>query len=183
MGKKTNEEKLKILQERLATIQKNQDITSETKEKEKNKEETENTKIQSDSVPRKGNGGLKYIIICLSGIFLLTVLGYGGYKLYNNSSESEENNQKLIYNKSVWEGKEGFIVVINSHKEMSNAKAEVKDLRIEGYECNLFYLPTVSNSQDTVFQTFIGPFEFDSEAKEWLNSPKINGQGEIFKLQ
>ena len=73
--------------------------------------------------------------------------------------------------------------MINSHKEMSNAKAEVKDLRIEGYECNLFYLPVVSNSQDSTFQTFIGPFEFDSEAKEWLNSPKINGQGEIFKLQ
>ena len=48
--------------------------------------------------------------------------------------------------------------------------SEVKLLVNEGYNCNVFQLSGVSNSEEEIFQTYIGPFNKLEELNQYLNS-------------
>ena len=101
MSEKTNEEKLKILQERLATIQhkkekEQQSITEKNKPVAPVFKEdlVEKSNIKpSKKEPKEKTNSLKYFII----FFIIALLGYGGFSAYNSinfdklfSSETKE---------------------------------------------------------------------------------------------
>lgn len=121
MSNKTNEEKLRILQERLATIKKNKEKKEEANQKKGKgkkkvapvfKEELVNKpKIDpiSPSPKKKTGDSLKYLIITVA----IVVVGYGAYKMswqfvhaYLHSSNNEEeiiitNKEETITNEEV----------------------------------------------------------------------------------
>ena len=40
----------------------------------------------------------------------------------------------------------------------------------EGYNCNVFQLSGVSNSEEEIFQTYLGPFDKLEEANQYFRS-------------
>ena len=229
MSKKTNEEKLKILQERLSAIKKNQEVKMESK-KEENKKvspvfEEDLVNDQSDNRSKtKKKGGSVWRKLFLLVIF--AIIGTTAYYLYNNNfkiddtihniktdistvsekissmfgnkkSQITEDNlepkiekqkkkkPKIIYEKSAkfWDGKEGFIIILESHEDKSIASKEAQYYTDKGYNCNILNMQSVSSSNYKMHQTFLGPFEFKKEAIQLLKSPEIGGKGKIFKLQ
>ena len=202
MSDKTNEEKLRILKERLATIQQKEEI-NHTEKVERNKpvapvfqEELVNHPNidpieKTPRKPRNNSLGLKYFII-FSIIFLVS---YGGFFAYNNidfnslseSSNSPSMKENIIYNKSSFDG--NFIIVLNTFDEKELANAESQNLTETGYNCNVLQLSGVSNSDKEIFQTYIQGknigvgFETKKEARHYLNSTELISEGGIFKLQ
>jgi len=198
MSERTNEEKLRILQDRLATIQ-NKNETEQQIKTEQNKpvapvfkEELVNQptskpiKIQ-DTKERTFN--FKYFII----FFIITLVGYGGFEVYNTfdfaelfSSEEEQKDEKeteIIYNKSYFDGK-NVIIILNSFTDQNIANAEAQDLSSKGYQCSVLQLSGVSNSTEEIFQTYIGPFNKAEEAKQYLNSTEfVSENGILIELQ
>lgn len=200
MSDKTNEEKLRILQERLAQIQEKKETDQKT-QVENNKhvapvfeEDLVNKKkiepiLPTPRQPRNKSNGIKYFII----FFVLSLFGFGIYQFVDLESifsfkevkeEYEEvlNNKDLVYYKSEFEG--NYIILLNSFVNVIDANAEVNKLVDEGYNCNVFQLSGVSNSEDEIFQTYIGPFNKLEEANQYLKSSEIiQNSGKIITLQ
>ena len=198
MSERTNEEKLRILQDRLATIQNKNEIEQQIKTEQNKpvapvfKEELVN---QPTSKPieiqdtKEQTFNFKYFII----FFIITLVGYGGFEVYNTfdfaelfSSEEEQKDEKeteIIYNKSYFDG-ENVIIILNSFTDQNIANAEAQDLTSKGYKCSVLQLSGVSNSTEEIFQTYIGPFDKAEEAKQYLNSTDfVSENGILIKLQ
>ena len=225
MRDKTNEEKLRILKERLATIQQKEG-TKHIKEVEKDKpiapvfEEdlVDERKPESDYTKKKGSAW-KIIFF----LILFSSLGGFGYYLFNNDfkikptidnikedfdtiskealsffEEEEIDNDKkekkrkkkkdrnqledIIYNKSEFED-QNFIIVLNTFDKQEPANKERDKLTEKGYNCGVYLLAAVSNSEQEVFQTYIGPFNKEGEANQYLNSTDLISKGGVIKLQ
>jgi hypothetical protein len=197
MSEKTNEEKLKILQERLATIQHKKEKEQQSIT-EKNKpvapvfkeELVEQSPIQpSIQEPKEKTNSLKYFII----FFIIALVGYGGFKAYNSinfdklfSSETEEvttdKTKEITYHKSEFNG--NYLIILNSFEDITIANAEVQNYISEGYKCDVFQLSAVSDSKEEIFQTYIGPFNKLQEANQYLNSTiSIKESGKVIELQ
>ena len=191
MSNKTNEEKLRILKDRLADIQqkkeKNQEKEVENKyvapvleeELVNNSEINPIAKTQRQS--KNNSSFIKYFIrffVIMIVITLLGLLGFYGYKnidfnsLLNSEKEKEieKENKEIIYSKSKFDEQGNFIVIINEFEKEEHANAEVQHLINKGFSCDVFYLPGVSNSNKEVFQTYIGPFYKKNEAYQYLKS-------------
>ena len=197
MSNKTNEEKLRILQERLATIQKKKD-TEKQVEVEKTqpvspvfKEELVNqTEIEPISKtprkPRNNNGTFKYFII----FFVITLVGYASTlfidfnSLFSSNETTEENETvtDIVYNKSSFNG--NYLIILNSFEDQNVANAESQKYITDGYNCEVLQLSGVSNSEEEIFQTYIGPFNKLEEANQFLNSTKeVSEIGKVIELQ
>ena len=200
MSDKTNEEKLRILQERLAQIQEKKEIHQKT-QVDNNKhvapvfeEDLVNkTKIEpilpTPREPRNKSNVIKYFIIFL----VLSLFGFGIYQFVDLESifsfkvakeEYEEvlKNKDLVYYKSDFEG--NYIILVNSFDNVIDANTEVKKLVNEGYNCNVFQISGVSNSEEEIFQTYIGPFNKLEEANQYFrSSDMIQNSGKIITLQ
>ena len=197
MSEKTNEEKLKILQERLATIQHKKEKEQQSIT-EKNKpvapvfkeELVEQSPIQpSIQEPKEKTNSLKYFII----FFIIALVGYGGFEAYNSinfdklfSSETEEvttdKTKEITYHKSEFIG--NYLIILNSFEDVTVANAEVLHYISEGYKCDVFQLSGVSDSEEEIFQTYIGPFNKLEEANQYLNSTiSIKESGKVIELQ
>ena len=197
MSEKTNEEKLKILQERLATIQhkkekEQQSITEKNKPLSPvfKEELVEKSPIQpSIKEPKEKTNSLKYFII----FFIIALLGYGGFEAYNSinfvelfSSETKEvttdKTKEITYHKSEFNG--NYLIILNSFEDITIANAEVQNYISEGYKCDVFQLSAVSDSKEEIFQTYIGPFNKLQEANQYLNSTiSIKESGKVIELQ
>ncbi len=197
MSEKTNEEKLKILQERLATIQhkkekEQQSITEKNKPVAPVFKEdlVEKSNIKpSKKEPKEKTNSLKYFII----FFIIALLGYGGFSAYNSinfdklfSSETKEvttdKTKKITYHKSEFIG--NYLIILNSFEDVTIANAEVQHYISEGYKCDVFQLSGVSDSEEEIFQTYIGPFNKLEEANQYLNSTiSIKESGKVIELQ
>jgi len=205
MSERTNEEKLRILQDRLATIQNKNDIEQQIKT-EKNKpvapvfkEELVNQptskpiKIQ-DTKEKTFN--FKYFII----FFVITLVAYGGFEAYNSinfnelfSSETKwdltltkevttDKKKEITYHKSEFDG--NYLIILNDFEDVTKANAEVHYYKNKGYQCSFLQLSGVSNSTEEIFQTYIGPFDKAEEAKQYLNSTDfVSENGILIKLQ
>jgi hypothetical protein len=197
MSDRTNEEKLRILQERLAVIQKK----TETKQEERFestqpvapvfKEELVNQPnidpiAPTAREPRNKSNTLRYFII----FFIISLLGYGAFEfidfdtlLSSETKEIEINEDKEItYHKSEFNG--NYLIILNSFKDLTVANAEVLKLVSEGYKCDVFQLSGVSDSEEEIFQTYIGPFNKLKEANQYLNSSiSIKEIGKVIELQ
>ena len=182
MSDKTNEEKLRILQERLAQIKQKQ----ETQVPIENKiDKVIEIATSVDEVPLKKHnpvsfGWVKYVVII--GVFV-----YGSIYAYKNidfsnlisSEEITEEPKEFVlkYNLNL---KGDNISIISSFEDEISAKALVNDLKVKGYKCDYFYLPNKSNSTDELFKVYIGPYENNEETNQWIEN--IDLEFEIIKL-
>ena len=197
MSNKTNEEKLRILQERLATIQKKKD-TEKQVEVEKTqpvspvfKEELVNQPeiepiSKTPRKPRNNNGTFKYFII----FFVIALVGYASTQfidfnsLFSSDETTEENETvtDIIYNKSSFNG--NYLIILNSFEDQNVANAESQKYITDGYNCEVLQLSGVSNSEEEIFQTYIGPFNKLEEANQFLKSTKeVYEIGKVIELQ
>ena len=190
MSDKTNEEKLRILQERLSAI-KQKEITRQEIREEKNKPIVH--VFEEDLASKKPKNGSFWKIFFLLIFFSIT--GVSGYYLFNNKfkiSSSIDNikndlnsfSEKVLSLLEEDEKKEGesekkFILKYNfnmpgdniaitgSFKNSQSAKAMVNDLKIMGeYKCDYFFLPDKSNSTEAIYKVFIGPYESEEETNQ-----------------
>ena len=188
MSNKTNEEKLRILQERLSHIKQKQEIAAGPKE---NTEKITNTSyLESENSYTKRRsmsfGWIKYI-----AIFICTYAGFYAYNNINlNSSKSEEITIKideknkindailpLKYNLNLQGDK---VVIISTFTDENSAKAMMNDLKVKGFKSEYFFLPNKSNSTEEVYKVFIGPYEHEEETNQWVKN--LEGDFEIVTL-
>ena len=173
MSDRTNDEKLRILQERLAQIkQKNETPVPPRQQRE------EVIEVSTPEVPTKEKKPLD-----LSWVKKAVIVGsvaFGIFYGYTNidfnslvpdfSSEgiAEENTStQLEYNFEI-EG--GQLAIIRSFEEEGSAKAMVNDLKIKGFKCDYFFLPNKSNNTEQVYKVFIGPYENEEESNQWIEN-------------
>ena len=173
MSEKTNDEKLRILQERLTHIKQKKDTPTPIKQQK------EVTEVAPDEiqVPQKEKtpmsfGWLKYIGMMLS----LAGLGIGGFYAYKNidfneltSEKTKEVNIAEIKYNLEFTGQHN-IAITGTFKDESSAKAMVNDLKVKGFKTDYFYLPNKSNSTEEVYKVFIGPYENEQETKQWIEN-------------
>jgi len=183
MNDRTNDEKLRILQERLAQIkQKNETPVPPRFQRE------EVIEVSTPEAPTKEKKPLD-----LSWVKKAVIVGsvaFGIFYGYTNidfnslvpdfSSEeiAEENTStQLEYN---LEMKGGQLAIIGSFEEEGSAKAMVNDLVVKGFKADYFFLPNKSNSTEQVYKVFIGPYENIEETNQWKKH--IEGEAEIVNL-
>ena len=175
MSDKTNDEKLRILQERLAQIKQKKNISSATKENINKEIEVATPKMES---PHKEKDPmsfkwLKYFILSSCIVF------GASYAYYNNinfnsllsgkidKKEIDVVERTLEYNLDL---KGDNIVITATFEDESSAKAMANDLKVKGFKADYFYLPYKSNSSKEVYKVFIGPYEHEQEANQWVEN-------------
>jgi hypothetical protein len=170
MSDRTNDEKLRILQERLAQI----------KEKQKRKAEIEIATPEED-IPQKerapkSSGWVKYV-----GILGIVIIGaiVGMYFAFEPSDKVIEETQEFILEYDLDMPGEN-IVITASFEEEFLAKAMVNDLKVKFPKCDYFFLPDKSNSKEEVYKVFIGPYENEEETNQWTENLELDF--EIIKL-
>jgi hypothetical protein len=178
MSDKTNDEKLRILKERLAQIKEKDETASAIEVNTESKIELSNTELKTSD--RK----IKPILFKLF-IFSFCI-AFGVKYIYNSLAESnEQDNTKeikvvketLAYSLDMIGDN---IAIISTLEDESTAKAMVNDLKVKGFEANYFYLPNKSNSTKKVYKVYIGPFENQEETNQWVEN--IEDDFEIIPL-
>jgi len=169
MQENTNNERRKILKDRLAEIKEKHNPEHKTIATNHDYVSTkEPIEIITDNKSKSGSS-VKYIII----IILLVLAGlYLSQSLDKPSKPSTKT--KVPVKEFVLEYKlnlEGHsIAIISSSKEEEKA-IEIKNLmKAKGFACDYFFLPKHSNSKEEVFQVFIGPYENMKETKQWTEN-------------
>ena len=182
MSDKTNDEKLRILQERLAQIKQKQETPAPTKNQREEAIEITSPQVESFKEERNPMSlrWIKYVVI-------IGVFGFGSFYAYNNidfsnqssSDEITKDSQEFVleYNLNL---KGDNISIIASFEDENSAKAMVNDLKVKGYKCDYFYLPNKSNSKEKLYKVYIGPYENNEETNQWIEN--IDLEFEIIKL-
>ena len=196
-----NEQRLRILQERLGQIKTKQ----ETRHDEQPKADstppypTYNPKAKQNShediVSEKTEKEKKPSTFSWKRTFTLLIIGalaYGGFYLYENfestSLTPEKTNPETIIKQKVLVplqysldfGEAKHLILIGNFEEESLAKSLVEQKNTEGYTANYFFLPSVSNSKEQIYKVYLGPFFSASEAKQWAST--LEGESEILNL-
>jgi hypothetical protein len=184
MSDRTNDEKLRILQERLSQIKEKRENQIPISREEVIEVATPQTETPQKEKTPISFGWLKYVVI-------IGTLGYGSFYVYNNIANISSSSDKAIektkefvleYNLN-FPGEEEEVKNIGitaSFEEEFLAKAMVNDLKVKGYKCDYFFLPNKSNSKEEVFKVFIGPYETEEEINQWTKN--LEGDFEIIKL-
>jgi len=182
MSDKTNDEKLRILQERLAQIkQKDETLTPPRDQKEKVIE------IATAEVETPAKDKKSLYSSWVSKMILVGSVAYGVFYGYNNIDFSNiftstdrgvEETQAFVLEYSLNIPGEK-IAITASFEDESSAKAMVNDLKVKGYKCDYFFLPEKSNSKEEVYKVFIGPYENEEETNQWSKNLE---DAEIVKL-
>ena len=180
MSDKSNDEKLIILQERLAQIKQKKDTPIPQRQQREEVIEVATPEIEIPKKERKpiSLGWLKYAVI-IGGV------GYGAYAYtYFDFSSSEEETENIVEKEVILKYNlklDGDNIAITATFEDENsAKAMVSDLKVKGFKCDYFFLPNKSNSTEEVYNVFIGPYENQEEAQQWLDN--LDVESEIIKL-
>lgn len=186
-----NEQRLRILQERLEQINSKQEAEKEQPKVESttpyptyNPKATQSSdenivleKIETEEQP--SSSAWKKVITLL----LIGGLGYGGYFFFENFDFStfvaessntvepavEENIvAPLQYTLDFGEAK--HLVLLSSFDNEDAAKMFADEKANSGYDASYFFLPAVSNSKKNTYQVYLGPYFSESEAKQWANT-------------
>ena len=204
MSDKTNEEKLRILQERLSAIKQKETTRQEIRE-EKNKPIA--PIFEEGLVSKKPKNGSFWKIIFFL-IFFSFIGGFGYYlfindfkidstidnvkkdvttfskkvsSLFGENDKNEDAKGKKFILKYNFNMPGENIAIIGSFKNRGTAKAKVKDLKRMGeYKCDYFFLPDKSNSTEEIYKVFIGPFESEEETNQEAKDLELDI--EIIKL-
>tara|TARA_B110000495_G_scaffold202309_1_gene222058 strand:+ start:6036 stop:6617 length:582 start_codon:yes stop_codon:yes gene_type:complete len=179
MSRTKNEERLEILNKRLAEINQKQINPSKTIEADaKNIENFTNVKEQ---YPKKTNKFRRYlfiIAIIFTGFLILKNLDLGSLISFNSADEknstkkteeSEIKNDPLKYNFTL--KKNEFIIVFSEfdNKDEAIKIKESKSKDFVEFDINYFFLPNKSNSKEKVYKLFAGPINGSGAAKHWYN--------------
>ncbi len=193
MNNLNNEERLKILRERLNEIQKK---NFSTKNVLKEKEKVIKTSSPTDKNTSKNNV-LKFVIIsALIGfgvvylftnvIEIETKFKFETEKIINNSAKEAEEIEKVLefeekisYEFSFNDSFSHLIVSSLSFSE-EEAKKMVDKYTFEGYQASAFYIPDFSNASKELFKIKIGPYYSLEEAEQWNST--IEEETEIIAL-
>jgi len=187
MSDKTNDEKLRILQERLAQIKGKQDAASAAIKIQEKVIEVDPSKTET---PQKEKSPILFKWL----IYIVIIIGivYGAFYSYNNIDfnalksdktdttkidEINEVTKPLKYNLDLTGDN---IAIVHSFEDENSAKAMVNDLSVKGFKCDYFFLPNKSNSTEEVYKVFIGPYESLEEVNQWKEN--VNGEVEILNL-
>ena len=184
MSDKSNDEKLRILKERLAQIKQKQDTSVPPRQQREDVVEIATPDIE---IPKKESnpislGWLKYVII-LGGV------GYGAFYTYTNFdlSSSEEVAKNIVKKEDVLEYKLNLkgnnIAITATFEDENSAKAMVNDLKVKGFKCDYFFLPNESNGTAEVFKVFIGPYENEEESQQWIDNLDVENEISIIHIQ
>ena len=179
MSNKTNEEKLRILQERLAQIKQKRDTSAALKKQQEKAAQVDLAEIddiQKEKNPISFKWG-KYFILSFCIVFGAS---YAFNNINFNALESEKSDtieivlgeKKLEFNLD-FEGQNN-IAIISTFEQESSAKAMVNDLTIKGFKANYFYLPNKSNSTKEVYKVYIGPYENEEESNQWIKNLQVD---------
>ena len=95
----------------------------------------------------------------------------------------EVSEGDVIYYKSSFDGDGNFIIVIKNFEKEEFANDEANKLTKMGYKCDVLQLSGVSNSEQEIFQTYLGPFNEKGEANQYLNSTDLTSKGGVIELQ
>ena len=173
MSDKTNDEKLRILQERLAHIKDNQENLSNKEDRTEKNTETISREIKTP--PKKKSATLKYFSWCI----ILIAVGAVSFYIYNNQESfknliSKENNQETLrtdtlitYNLNL---KGNNIAIIGTFIDEESAKEKVNDLKTRGFRSSYFLPSENSESTEEVYKVFIGPYENQQETNQWIEN-------------
>ena len=178
MSDTKNDEKLRILQERLAQIKQKKDTPESISHEKEIVIEVATAKNEDPKKERKP--------LNLSWIKKAVIVGsvaYGIFYGYTNinfnslvpSFLEEETSEELASNQLEYKFNliGNNIAIINTQNSITDegsAKAMVNDLKVKGFKCNYFYLPENSNLTDEVYQVFIGPYENEKETNQWAKN-------------
>jgi len=189
----SNEERLKILQERLSQINDKKhhtEINKSAEEKiqqESMKENTEqiNSSMSNENVKQNKSSSLGKYFLTIIGIALLAFFIYPQILLIseptnketdNNETSNEVVDEKIKYNLNIT----GNIAVIDVSDDENIAKAMINALQVKGFKCDYFYLPEKSNSKEEIYKIYIGPYDNPNEMRQWINN--IETEVEIINL-
>ena len=177
MSDKSNDEKIKILKERLNQINKKNNLHKESKIEDSpvNINDQKNKHKKTSKTPLI----IKYfLIISLVGFGIFYFLNYVSIdkktminKKQNNISNIEDTY--IDFNKIKWENldiKGNYIAIIKYFKQEEIAKAYVSNLNIKGFKSNYFYLPEKSNNKKEIHVVYIGGYENIKETNQWLKN-------------
>jgi hypothetical protein len=173
MSNRTNDEKLRILQERLAQIKQKQDTSLLSIKQRESVIEIGNPKDEEPKIKPLNLFWIKRTLLIGSvayGIFYAyTNIDFNSFSTYFSSEEISETITlpNLEYNLNL-EGDN--IAIISSFDDESSAKALVNNLKVKGFKTNYFFLPNKSNSTKEVYQVFIGPYENEYETSQWIQN-------------
>ena len=188
-----NEQRLRILQERLGQIknkqearQKQQPIAEDTAPYPAyNPKATQNS--DEDILPtteeikvKKSTGFATKTFVRL---LILGILVGGGVYLYTNFDFNSLLPEKsAISDQIIPENIEAplqysfnfgelanYLVIIASFEDENSAIELMNKKKAEGYKSNYFFLPSVSNSVKQVYKVYLGPYLDKTQAKQWKN--------------
>jgi len=195
-----NEQRLRILQERLGQIKNKQEAKQQQPKIDNNPPyPTYNPRATESSeenvaptIEQKERKPIKFPWKFIKIILILGALSYSGFYLYNNVDftsliPSTTQTQETVIENSATPlqyaldfGEAKHPVIIGDFAEENTAIELVNSSKSDGYDANYFYLPSVSNSTEQVYQVYLGPYFSASEAKQWAGT--INGETEILSL-
>ena len=174
MTDKTNDEKLRILRDRLAQIQeKSKSENNLSKRRDLNLEKDINNSIENSVEITSSKVNKKPILYII--LFLLIGLSTFFYFTKTKTADIIEKTdwvdevveKEVIYSLKY---KGNNIAVISRFLEESSAKAEVNNLITRGFKADYIYLPENSNISRKEYQVFIGPYETNEETNQWIKN-------------
>ncbi|MDG1426162.1 MAG: cell envelope integrity protein TolA [Flavobacteriales bacterium] len=174
MTEKTNDEKLRILRDRLAQIQeKSNSENNLSKRRDLNLEKDINNSIENSVEITSSKVNKKPILYII--LFLLIGLSTFFYFTKTKTADIIEKTdwvdevveKEVIYSLKY---KGNNIAVISRFLEESSAKAEVNNLITRGFKADYIYLPENSNISRKEYQVFIGPYETNEETNQWIKN-------------
>jgi hypothetical protein len=197
-----NEQRLRILQERLGQIKNKQEARQEQPPRVENTPAypTYNPKStqssDEDVIPAEEEKKKKSSGFPSKTFIRLLIFGFlvgGGYYLYTNFDfnsllpEKSKISEQIIpedvvvpLQYSLDFGAAKYIVILSSFEEESLAKTLVEEKITEGYTANYFFLPSVSNSNEQVYRVYLGPYFSESQAKQWAS--RLEDESEVLNL-
>ena len=169
MSDRTNDEKLRILRERLAQIKQKQEIPANPRKEIENITDNNDYEITDISYKRKPS-----YLSWISKTILIGALAYGVFFIYNKFTTTSSNKETTEKENIVLQYKINLqgdnIAIIRSFKDENSAKALVNDLKVKGFKTDFFFLPDISNSTKEVYEVFIGPYENEDETSQWVQN-------------
>ena len=185
-----NEEKLKILQERLRQIkEKDENIKSSNNTINKNSTHKNIDNDISEKSVKKLSKSKSHIFISFLLVFALAFIvskNYDNIKSYfnvnfnkndnivNNEVKQEKDSDIQIekeydLNKltSITKGEIAVILNLNSEEEAIITKNE---LITKGFKASYFFSSDYSNITEESYEILIGPYETENELNQWLNN-------------
>ena len=185
-----NEEKLKILQERLRQIkEKDENISSSNNIiNQSSKHKNIGNDISEKSSP-KSSKSKSYIFISFLLVFALAFVFSKTYdnikfdfnvnfdkndNVVNNEVKEEKDSDIQIEKKydidkftDIVKGEIAVVLNLSSEEEAINTKNE---LISKGFKARYFFSSDYSNISDESYEILIGPYETENELNQWLNN-------------